>query len=114
MAINPNETLIPLTEMTKQMPRVKNKRIHPSTLWRWCKKGVHGIYLDHACVGRTIVTSHAALGHFFIALAEADRERSEPTAARSKPKKIRPRSDVQRQRELEQAAAILRRAKIII
>jgi hypothetical protein len=114
MAINiENEKLITLTEATKLLPLVNGKRIHVSTLWRWCRKGSRGIALEFLRVGSKIVTSYEALQRFSIALAELDDR--QPGLPAYKPGCLhnRPRSEQKRQREIEKARAILVRAKII-
>jgi hypothetical protein len=75
MAINvENEKLITLTEASKLLPQVNGKRIHVSTLWRWCHKGHRGIRLEYLRVGIKIATSFEALQRFLIALTKLDEE----------------------------------------
>jgi len=109
-----NQTWITLTEASKLLPVVNNKRINTSTLWRWCKKGFRGVYLDYAHMGKIIITSPESLSRFFKDIAEQERHSAQTLPSGRTCRKKRPRSDVQRQRELEQANAILRRAKIIV
>ncbi len=45
---------------------------HASTLWRWCREGLHGVRLEYLKVGRRIVTSREALDRFFERITEAD------------------------------------------
>lgn len=105
-----NEKLITLAELSKLLPKVNGKRVNNSTLWRWCRKGRHGITLDYMRMGAKIVTTQEAAQRFFSALAEYDSE--QPRVVTPKPKK-KSRSAAARERELENARAILVRAKIL-
>ena len=53
------------------MPRRNGKVIHTKSLERWCHRGIRGIRLWSACVGRTRVTTEAALREFFDRLGQA-------------------------------------------
>lgn len=62
-----------LTEAARACPG----RPHPSTLWRWARKGVRGangvtVKLEHVRLGARIFTSREAIDCFGRALAEAD------------------------------------------
>jgi hypothetical protein len=107
------EALITLTEATKLLPRVNGKRVHISTLWRWCRRGLKGISLEYLRCGAKIVTSHEAMNRFFTALAQLDENRLQASIYKPARLKNRPRSDTARQRDIENANAILVRAKII-
>lgn len=114
MAINiKQEQLATLSESAKMLPRVGGKRIHASTLWRWCKKGLRGTKLEYLRVGSKIVTTSEALHRFFTTLAKLDE--NHPQSPTYKPVRMRnrPRSDASRQRALDDANAILVRAGII-
>lgn len=68
MPIDPsNEELLTLTAASKVLPSLDGKRIHPSTLWRWCHKGSRGIYLEFVRLGTRILTSVEALNRFMVA-----------------------------------------------
>ncbi|MCA9253472.1 MAG: DUF1580 domain-containing protein [Phycisphaerales bacterium] len=111
MAINiANETIVSLTEATKILPKVNGKRPAISTLWRWCRKGLHGVHLDYIRIGRNIATSHEALNRFFVALAEQD----EPLAdSPREPNRSRPATTARdRERSLADADRVLDRAGI--
>ena len=56
-AIGSNEELITLTEATKCLPKVDGTKPAISTIWRWCHKGLRGVYLDYVRVGRKVCTS---------------------------------------------------------
>jgi len=110
--IGPDEHLITLTEATKILPKVNGKRPAVCTLWRWCRRGLRGQFLEYVRVGRKICTTREALLRFFTDLAEID-ERIEPDRY-SKPTfvKGKPITSRQRQRALAEADAILEEAGI--
>ncbi len=67
------EELITFAEAAKLLPRRrKGRKVHVSTLHRWCSKGVHGVRLEYLTVGGTRCTSVPALQRFFDALTERD------------------------------------------
>ena len=107
------EALITLTEAAKMLPRVGGKRIHVCTIWRWCKKGLRGVNLDYLRVGSRVATSHEAMHRFFAALAQLDENQSQPSGYKPTCLQKRPRSEKSRQRSIDEANAILVRAKII-
>jgi Protein of unknown function (DUF1580) len=73
MPINLNsETPISLTDATRVLPPIDGKRPHPSTIFRWCKRGLRGIRLEYCRVGHRICTSQEALSRFVNRLAETD------------------------------------------
>ncbi len=74
--IGPDEQLITLTEATKALPTVNGKRPAICTLWRWCRKGLRGVFLaEYVRVGREtrlrrgfggqVCTTREALLRFF-------------------------------------------------
>jgi hypothetical protein len=114
MTINADiEKLVTLTEAAKLLPAVGGKRIHVSTLWRWCRKGLRGVNLEYLRVGSRIATSHEAMHRFFTALTQLDENQPQSSVYKPKCLKKRPRSDAARQRDIAEANAILVRAKII-
>jgi len=58
-----NEGLISLEEATKLVPSA------PAvvTVWRWCRNGCRGLYLEHILLGRRMFTSEEAVGRFLAA-----------------------------------------------
>jgi len=101
---------MPLTQAAKWIP---GRRVHVATLWRWCRKGYNGIFLQYVRVGRSIMVSQDALCHFFAELAAADssqiaRPHQNPTIRK---RRQRPEN---RQAAIDAANVILRRAKIIV
>lgn len=101
-----------LAEAARMLPRLRGKRVNTSTLWRWCRKGYSGIRLQYCRMGRTITTSEMALQKFFTELAAAD---SSQMAKSHQNPTIRKRRQTpeHRQKSIDDATAILRRAKII-
>ena len=110
--IGPDERLITLSEAAKLLPRVNGKRPAICTLWRWCRKGLRGVFLEYVRVGRKICTTREALLRFFTDLAKID-ERIEPDRyAKPASFKRTPITSRQRQRALAEADAILGEAGI--
>lgn len=104
-------SLVTLAQAAKLLPKVGDNHIHTSTLWRWCKDGLRGVYLEYGWMGRFIVTTPEALGQFFVTLARQDAKRqSLPIRTR---RRVCSRSDDQRQREIDQANTILIKAGIL-
>lgn len=67
------EELITFAEAAKLLPRRRQgRKLHVSTLHRWCTKGVRGVRLEYLSVGGTRCTSVPALQRFFDALTELD------------------------------------------
>ena len=107
--IGAGEQLITLTEATKLLPHVDGRKVAVCTLWRWCRRGLRGVFLEYVRVGRKICTTREALLRFFTDLAELD-EQSPPQPA---PLSTRtPVTSRQRQRALAEAEAILQEAGI--
>lgn len=74
MRISNSENLVSLSQATQILPVLGDKNVHPSTLWRWCRRGLNGTKLDYLRMGRRIFTSAEALDRFFTVLAEKDVE----------------------------------------
>jgi len=106
------EKLLTLTEATRVVPRVNGKRPVPSTLWRWCRKGICGVYLEYLRLGRHIVTSTEALQRFFVALAQADGRITRPVFQKPDYLKQNVRTKTQHERSLMEAERILAEAGI--
>ena len=79
-----SEELISLSKAATLLPRVNGRKPAVCTLWRWCRKGLRGQFLDYVRVGRKICTTHEALMRFFTDLAEID-ERIEPNSRSTPP-----------------------------
>ena len=66
------EKILTFSEAARRLPKVGGKRPHPSTIWRWGRKGLHGIRLETRRVGGRFVTSEEALERFTKELAEIE------------------------------------------
>lgn len=103
-----------LSEAAKGLPKSNGKRIHVSTLWRWCRKGIQGTCLEYVKVGRKVMVSRDGLNRFFSALAQADAEQTQVGTVVSRRRKHRPSSNAARQRDKQKADAVLRKAKLLV
>jgi hypothetical protein len=118
--IGPDEVLITLTEAAKRLPRLDGKKVSVCTLWRWCRVGLRGVFLEYVRVGRTICTTREAMLRFFSRLADLDEHPSPDKSIKSHPRlprhflsrKRSPITSRQRQRALAEADAVLERAGI--
>ena len=66
------EKPLSLAEATRVMPKIDGKKLHVSTLWRWCKKGLRGVRLEHIRIGHRVCTSYQAISRFVNALADVE------------------------------------------
>lgn len=103
--------LVTLAEAARWLPRIDGRKIAIPTLWRWCRRGLRGVHLEHVRVGRKVCTTHGALLRFFADLSALDRE-TPPPGRPPFPAKRRTITSKQRQRALAEADAVLRRARI--
>lgn len=70
-----NEELCTLGQASSLLPSINGRRVSANAIWRWCRKGVSGIHLEHVRIGGRIFTSSDALNRFVNRLAEQDMER---------------------------------------
>ena len=56
-----SEQLISLADAVEIIPEIDGKRPHISTLWRWCRRGIGGVKLDHVRLGHRICTTEDAV-----------------------------------------------------
>ena len=103
---------ISLTEVGKLIPRINGHRVHPSTVFRWTR-GLRGVFLEHWRVGRKIVTTETAVHKFFTELAKVGSAQVQQSHFKH-PKPKRRQTPEYRQKSIDEAAAVLRRAKIIV
>lgn len=103
--------LLTLSQAAKQLPRVNGRKVHTSTLWRWCRRGCKGVKLQYYRIGRTIMTTESALQQFFTALAEVDAEQTDSCNYKPRPKRRRPGN---RQASIDNANDVLRSAGILV
>jgi hypothetical protein len=97
------EQLVTLCEAAKLLPMLNSKRISANAIWRWCRKGVSGIHLEHVRIGGRIFTSPDALNRFVNALAEADVRRLNPAPEPRAPAPTRDRQGRPRRSAAEAA-----------
>ncbi len=111
---NPLGQYLTLTEAAKRLPRSNGRRVHTSTLWRWCRKGCCGIKLQYVRIGRSIRVTEDGLNHFFTELAKRDAQTSGPSNVKFTRRRRRQSTAAQRQAAQRDAEAVLRRAKILV
>ena len=111
-AFAPGQPLLTLAEAARRLPRINGKKVCVSTIWRWCRRGLRGVSLEHVRVGRKICTTHEALMVFFARLSELDKRIPPDTTSQPRVLRRRPITSRQRQRALAEADAILGRAGI--
>lgn len=101
-----------LSEAAKTLPRINGRKMHVSTIFRWCRNGVRGVFLEYGKMGRTIVVTESGLRKFFTGLAEADKigQATIPTPHKRRPRRA---CDASRQQDIQEANAVLVRAGII-
>jgi len=65
-----NETLIPIREAPRLLPRRPNgRRVHISACYRWIQRGVRGVRLEAIRIGGTMYTAVEALERFGLRLS---------------------------------------------
>ena len=102
------ERICTFTEATKALPKLNGRRPHPSTIWRWARKGVKGVRLESRRIGGRFVTSQEALERFAERLADVAIPDHHPEA----PPAPKARSNRQRQRDVGRAESDLKAAGI--
>lgn len=107
MSFDPSvESPIPLTQAPKLpwLPgRRAGKRLHQSTFFRWCGRGVRGVRLEVLWVGGRLCTSEAALKRFFAALSATDPRCTSGDPAPPPSRTAAARADRHAKRELAKA-----------
>jgi hypothetical protein len=69
------EQLHTLSQASRLLPKLNGKHPSPNAIWRWCRKGVGGVHLEHVRVGGRLFTSAEALKRFANLVAQRDVER---------------------------------------
>jgi len=105
------EELITLAEAARRLPKIDGRKMCSGTIWRWCRFGLRGVWLEYVRVGRRVCTSQAALTRFFAELTALDSQIPPPGQVNFIPKR-RPITSRQRLRALQEADAILEEAGI--
>ena len=68
------DKLLSIAEAAEHIGKISGQRPSPTTVWRWCRKGIQGVQLEYVRLGRSIRSSSEALDRFSHALAAQDRE----------------------------------------
>lgn len=103
------DSVISLAEAAKLIPRIDGKRPHTSTLWRWCRRGIGGVCLEHIRIGHRVCTTTSALNQFVQQLAQVDRVPRHQTQLRTHPLR---RTQKQRESDILRARQELQKAGI--
>ena len=102
-----DEQVLTFSQAAKTLPHLNGKRPHTSTLWRWARKGIGGVFLETRRLGGRFVTSAEAIERFSKALAEI------PLEPHDAPRLTRTATDTQRTRSIERAEHTLEGAGIL-
>lgn len=93
-----SEQVLSLKEAARRLPRQANgKKVHVSTLHRWCSRGLKGVRLESLKLGGRLVTSVEALQRFAERCSTAEPEQ------RVSPQKQHQQAYEQAEAELEDA-----------
>ena len=80
-----NGNYMTLANAARLLPGNNGRHPHPSTLYRWCVKGVNGVLLEHKRFGKTIYTTAEALDTFGTEVARAKMEAPVNSPAKGQP-----------------------------
>lgn len=81
------EPAIPLADVPKLrwLPRRRGgRRLHVSTVFRWCLRGIRGVRLEYVQAGGIRVTTEAALLRFFERLTTSETEPTKSNEGRQR------------------------------
>lgn len=59
------DDLLTICEAAALCPKMNGKRPSKGTIWRWMRKGLGDVYLEHVKVGGRVATTREALDEFF-------------------------------------------------
>lgn len=100
------------SQAARSLPKINGHQPHPTTIWRWARRGISGVRLEHGFLGRRMITSHAALARFAEQVAAA-KEFPAPVPARHHgPSHAGSRPAKQREREIKAASEACKAAGI--
>ncbi len=105
-----DEEVLTLPQAAACLPRIGGKKLHASTVWRWARRGLHGIRLETRRVGGRMVTSKRALEDFTKTLANLPPEERPSAPVSVLPPRMR--AERQRQRDIAKAEAELKAAGV--
>ena len=74
--------VIPVEDLPNILPKKRGRKLHYSTVYRWCSRGCRGVKLETFLYGGTICTTPEAITQFFERL-NATRSGSQPTPTRT-------------------------------
>ena len=97
-----DEQIVSFSDAARHLPRVDGRKPHPSTIWRWARKGIQGVHLETRRIGGRFVTSLEALERFTKRLAEVELD-ERPKPDLRPPRRRRGRSDKRRAAEIAAA-----------
>lgn len=89
-----DERVLSLADVPARLSGPYGRRVHPSTVWRWARRGIDGNKLEVRRLGRRLVTSFEAIERFAAALAgiEPGRRRACNKANLPSPRHVERRS----------------------
>jgi len=101
----PLSQMMTLNEVCRALPPLDGRKLHPSTVWRWCRSGVAGVRLPFRRIGRRLVIDPADLERFTLDVAAASldpqsRPAREPVAPRDRSPEDRARAAAEAESEL--------------
>lgn len=111
MAINLQDEILSLADVSRALPAIEGKRLHVSTILRWCRIGCGGVQLEHVKIGCRVCTSRKALARFIKRRTAAGMQFVEQNP-RSPGGALKPRTRKQRDRGHAEAEAELAAAEI--
>ena len=111
MIMTTQEHRLTLSQAARRVPPYPDgKHVSPSTVWRWIVHGVRGVKLESYPIGRRLFTTAEAIERFSRRLREAHDQAHRVDA--HKTATARPRTDTQRQRDIERANRELKDAGV--
>ncbi|PCJ55916.1 MAG: hypothetical protein COA73_13220 [Candidatus Hydrogenedentota bacterium] len=107
MPKKPTNIYMTLAETCRYLPQIYGKTLSPSTIWRWCRKGVRGVYLEYIRLGNSILVSPDAIQRFTENLASKDASNPPPTPV------IKTSTQKHRQADIDHARKTLNRERLL-
>ena len=84
-----NSPYMTLARAARLLPGNNGQHPHPSTLYRWCVKGIDGVLLEHKRFGKKIYTTEKALDTFGTEVARVKMEAPMNSPAKGQPSRRR-------------------------
>lgn len=76
------EELLTLARAARYVPRRRGRKVHGTTLWRWCVRGYQGLRLEAVRTPAGWATTRQAVQRFLAELARREHERRRRTEER--------------------------------